>query len=105
MSDSAPAAPPSFEEAITRLETLVSQMERGDVPLEQLIERYGEGAKLAVLCRTRLAALEQKIETLTAAVPPNGEWSDFSESTVAEPAAPRRQRASAVSGNDDTLPF
>ena len=40
-------------------------MENGELPLDQLIERYEEGMKLVKLCNLKLAEAEQKIEVLT----------------------------------------
>ena len=53
-----------FEEALTKLETIVEAMESQDLPLETLLARYEEGAKLAQLCQTRLNEAEVKIQQL-----------------------------------------
>ncbi len=55
---------PSFEEALEKLETLVSSMESGDVPLAALVEKFEEGNKLVKLCESRLKQAEMKIEKL-----------------------------------------
>ena len=44
-----------FEEALEKLESIVEAMESGDLPLETLLTRYEEGARLAGLCQTKLA--------------------------------------------------
>ena len=54
----------SFEEALTKLETIVESMESGDVPLADLLARFEEGTKLLKLCETRLKDAELKIEQL-----------------------------------------
>jgi len=54
----------SFEDALTRLETIVDTMESGDVPLAELIARFEEGNKLLQVCETRLKDAEMKIELL-----------------------------------------
>ena len=54
----------SFEEAIDKLEQIVSKLERGDVPLEKAIELFQEGMALSHLCGNKLAQVERKIETL-----------------------------------------
>ena len=43
-----------FEEAIKRLEGIVESMEGQDLPLETLLARYEEGARLAQLCQAEL---------------------------------------------------
>lgn len=54
----------NFEGAMDRLEAIVSQMESGKLPLEELIVRYEEGMKLVKICQERLASAEQKIEII-----------------------------------------
>ncbi|MCX8108423.1 MAG: exodeoxyribonuclease VII small subunit [Verrucomicrobiae bacterium] len=53
-----------FEEALQRLEAIVSEMESGTLPLEKLIARYEEGVKLVEVCQARLAAAELRIQQL-----------------------------------------
>jgi len=54
----------SFEEALRRLEAIVQQLERGDVPLEQSITLYAEGDRLRAQCQARLAAAEARIQQI-----------------------------------------
>lgn len=54
----------SFEEAMDKLERIVLQLERGDVPLERAIELFQEGMALSHLCGQKLTQVERKIETL-----------------------------------------
>ncbi len=54
----------SFESALARLETLVKEMEAGDLPLDQMMAHFEEGSKLVKHCNTTLDGLEKKIETL-----------------------------------------
>lgn len=55
---------PSFEEAMERLELIVSKLENGDVPLETAIELFQEGMILSQLCGSKLEQVETKIELL-----------------------------------------
>ena len=57
-------AKPSFETALTKLETIVESMESGDVPLAELLAKFEEGNKLLKLCEARLKEAELKIEQL-----------------------------------------
>ena len=59
------AAPPSFEQAMAKLEDIVGQMENSKLPLEDLIRCYEEGTRLIKVCNERLAAAEQRIEIIT----------------------------------------
>lgn len=56
----------TFEEAMAELEKVVSQLERGDVALEQSIALYERGAKLKALCAGKLAEAEEKVELIRA---------------------------------------
>ena len=56
---------PTFESAVTRLESIVEQMESDKLPLEDLLVRYEEGVKLVKLCSEKLGAAEKRIEIIT----------------------------------------
>ena len=69
MSRAAKSAPTaengsSFEESLKKLESIVEAMEADDLPLDQLIQRFEEGASLAKLCQDRLSEAEVKVRTL-----------------------------------------
>ena len=53
-----------FEEALQKLESVVEQMESGDLPLETLLSRFEEGTKLVKSCHARLSEAELKISQL-----------------------------------------
>lgn len=55
---------PSFEDALTRLETIVESMESGDVPLAELLAKFEEGNALLKTCEARLKEAELKIDQL-----------------------------------------
>jgi exodeoxyribonuclease VII small subunit len=54
----------SFEDALTKLESIVESMESGDVPLADLLARFEQGTKLLKVCENRLKDAELKIEQL-----------------------------------------
>ncbi|MDE1170151.1 MAG: exodeoxyribonuclease VII small subunit [Verrucomicrobium sp.] len=56
---------PKFEAALESLETIVADMENGDLPLDELIARYEEGIRLVKVCQEKLAEAEQKIDVVT----------------------------------------
>ena len=60
-----------FEDALRRLEQVVQQLEKGDTPLEQAIQLFDEGMKLAHVCGKKLEWAEHQVEML---VKENGEW-------------------------------
>lgn len=51
----------TFEENMTKLSRIVSELEKGDIPLEKAVELYGEGVKAAALCRKQLDEAQIKI--------------------------------------------
>ncbi|WP_291013395.1 exodeoxyribonuclease VII small subunit [Hydrogenophaga sp.] len=55
---------PSYEAALDELEQLVSQLDAGQLPLDQLLSRYQRGAQLLAFCRARLDAVEDQIKVL-----------------------------------------
>lgn len=56
----------SFEEAMSALEGVVTQLERGDVALEQSIALYERGAALKAHCAAKLKDAEEKVELIRA---------------------------------------
>lgn len=54
----------AFEEAMERLEGIVSQLEKGDLPLDQSIEAFEKGASYVKLCQEKLASAEMRIEKI-----------------------------------------
>lgn len=54
----------SFEAALKALEDVVTQLERGDVPLEDSIRLYEHGAKLKAHCEARLSAAQERVEAI-----------------------------------------
>lgn len=53
-----------FEEALCRLEEIVSQMESEELPIEDLLKKYQEGTKLRQLCEKKLEEAEKQIEVV-----------------------------------------
>lgn len=55
---------PKFEECLDRLEKIVDELEKGDVPLDRALELFDEGMKLSGSCRKELEEAEGKVEIL-----------------------------------------
>ena len=53
-----------FEEALKQLESIVEQMESGELPLETMTARFEEGVRLVKTCQKRLEEAEIKISKL-----------------------------------------
>ncbi|MBP2078235.1 exodeoxyribonuclease VII small subunit [Oceanobacillus polygoni] len=51
----------SFEEAMDKLEAIVSKLEEGDVPLEKAINYYQDGMNLSKICGDKLKQVQEKM--------------------------------------------
>lgn len=74
---------PKFEDCLQRLEQIVTQLEKGDIPLEQALGLFEEGIQLSNSCRKELEDAEGKVEILLSR---NGKMQP-------EPFEPRADRA------------
>ena len=54
-----------FEEIKLELETIVSAIEQGNIPLEKSIEQYARGMKLYDMGKEILTQAEKEIETIS----------------------------------------
>lgn len=69
----------SIEEAMRKLESLVNDMESGQLPLEKLLSHYEDGVKLVRLCQEKLDAAEQKIQIIKRTTAGAAGVEDFSD--------------------------
>lgn len=72
----------SIEDTLAQLETLVEQMEAGELSLEDSLAAFEQGIKLTTECQKTLKAAEEKVQKLI---------------STAQSTAP--------SNGDDTVPF
>lgn len=54
----------NLEKSIADLETLVDELESGDLPLEKAMKKFEQGIKLTRECQAALKEAEQKVEIL-----------------------------------------
>ena len=71
---------PSFEEDLQKLEALADKMEQGELPLEQLMDDYEQGAKLA-------KSLDERLKTAAARLYEVGKQKDGTLSVEASDVA------------------
>ncbi|MFZ0537596.1 MAG: exodeoxyribonuclease VII small subunit [Candidatus Sulfotelmatobacter sp.] len=76
-----------FEECLQRLEKIVQELEKGDVPLETSLTLFEEGMNLSSACRKELEQAEGKVEIL---LKKNGKLQVEPFDSVAEKASARR---------------
>ena len=64
----------SFEEKIKKLEVIVSELESGEVALDEAIDKYTEAMKLSKECSNKLTEVTDKVNKILA---DNGKLEDF----------------------------
>lgn len=55
---------PTFEESLKKLESIVDQLEKGDLPLEESMKLFEEGVNLSAVCKQEIDAAEGKVQVL-----------------------------------------
>jgi len=53
-----------FEEALKRIEEIVTALEQGEVSLDDSLKLYEEGQSLIKFCREKLTKVEEKVKEL-----------------------------------------
>ena len=53
-----------FESALKKLETIVENLENGELSLESALKQYEEGVRMADICSKRLNDAEKRVEVL-----------------------------------------
>jgi exodeoxyribonuclease VII small subunit len=73
-------AEPDFETGLARLQRIVDELERGDLPLERGVELFKQGLTLAKRCREQLATAKNEVTVyqngLLSTFEPEGEDDD-----------------------------
>ena len=64
----------SFEEKIKKLEAIVTELESGEVALDDAINKYTEAMKLSRECSDKLNEVSEKVNKILNS---NGELTDF----------------------------
>jgi exodeoxyribonuclease VII small subunit len=55
----------SFESGLAELESVVKQLESGDLPLDKALELFEKGMQVSETCRKQLEEAETRVEILT----------------------------------------
>jgi len=53
-----------FENALSRLESIVAELERGELALEKALQLFEEGITISRFCNCKLTEAERKVEIL-----------------------------------------
>lgn len=54
----------NFEDALTNLESIVKQLEKGDLPLEESLAKFADGVKFSQICLKKLNSAEQQVDKI-----------------------------------------
>jgi exodeoxyribonuclease VII small subunit len=63
-ADGAPQEKLSFEQAVAEMESIIEQIERGEIGLEESLKQRKRGDQLIKRCRAILDAAEQELEEI-----------------------------------------
>lgn len=77
-----------FEKALEQLESIVSKMENGQLPLDEMMKAYESGQALSSVCGEKLKSIEKKVEILRKKANGVTEWADFDTNMEQTSAAP-----------------
>ena len=69
----------TFEQALARLEQIVSELESKQLPLEQSLSMVEEGIKLSNFCNKELGNAENRILKLTQNPDKSMSWTDLTQ--------------------------
>jgi exodeoxyribonuclease VII small subunit len=84
-----------FEDGLKRLEKIVDELEAGNIPLEEALERYEEGIKLSKICAKKLEEAKSRIEILLKSKDGSVELKPFDEKDAdAKPTGKKRTKKS-----------
>lgn len=83
-----------FEDALKKLEKIVGDLEDGNLPLDDALEKYEEGIKLSRLCAKRLELAKKKVEILMKSPDGSVELKPFDESSAVEEKTKSKRKGS-----------
>jgi exodeoxyribonuclease VII small subunit len=92
----------TYEQALEQLDSLIVQLEKGDIPLDEAISAYERGSRLAAHCAQLLDRTEQRVSQLVVGGDGGLTERPLEASTVPAPGPPRAVRARV---DPDEIPF
>ena len=90
MSKSNPPDELNFEDAMARLEEIVSQMDGEQLPLDDMVRSYEEGVRLLKVCRGKIDGARARVDRINASL-------DGSDSAELKPFDPEEEEAPPAS--------
>ena len=64
----------SFEDNIQKLESIVKELETGEVPLDKAMEKFNEACEIAKVCDTKLKSATEQVNKIMSS---DGTLKDF----------------------------
>ena len=95
----------TFEASLAQLETIVRQLEAGDLPLEESLKLFEKGVALSRECRERLNAAERRIEILMKDSEGEPAVSALDPASLREKASDSPSKRIVFSDDGDDQPF
>ena len=92
-----------FEDALNKLEAIVEELERGNLPLDDSLAKYEAGIKLSVLCARKLEAAKKRVETLVKTADGKFSLKPFDESGLEGVAIKKGRTRRSKKAEDETL--
>lgn len=93
----------TFESSLQELETIVRQLENGDLPLEESLKLFEKGVQLSRECRERLDQAERRIEILMKDADGNASLREMDPESLRADRSPANSKR--IVFEDDDQPF
>ena len=74
----------SFEEALQELNSIIMQLERGELSLEESLKKFERGTELSQVCEKKLKDCSKKLEVLRKTGPQTAQWEATEDLTEQE---------------------
>ena len=95
----------TFEASLNQLETIVKQLEAGDLSLEDSLKLFEKGVALSRECRERLTEAERRIEILMKDSDGNPSVSELDPKTLRNEGSDKASKRIVFSEDGDDQPF
>ena len=91
-----------FEDALNKLEKIVSQLEEGDISLEESLKLFEEGIRLSRICNQKLDEAERRVDILIKGEDGTLKAKPFAPSTGSGQAPSANSRQNSTKDSNET---